>query len=788
MAFSDILDTTYSPTLRDWCQLGARIFVGDGVNSNLALDGNPGHDRIMGCWPQQGTMKVELAAGEALRGNAVYVWGVRRTVKLGALEIESAVVYASVTTGWYGLVCGAAGEDDPVVWAAVADGAFAIEVDGESVAVAGCDFSGCATMAAVAAVVQVALRAETGGEETVVWDEGHFEFGGGDGPWGYMAAPVAGTDLSSDLWMTGLEADGATPTGDGNGEVTLDRYEFLPADPETVRDWTVEYRVYRSKPESATALYLVATLSEDDYDELDPAGVYEDDTPDDGLPAAATVNLNEDETNVFLPPVRYLRAWKGRILAGGSYVYTLGLATVEEGALTTVIVASPGEVRETDIGAFLQVAGEDQVFMVTDVDAAAGTWTVDKAFSGPVADAQLQLWRDGDTAYVCNVLPGNIEAYTEGNTIYANAGANNRLQGIAVNGGIAYLLRRHTVEIIESDGDVLSVVQHPDSPPGAVSHATIADRYAPAVIWYAGGAGVWVGRGTSAKLVSGPVQKILEDDVAHSQDAWTHAVYDPNTGLYYLWLFGRDWQEYGVRVPQLVLVYDLRRDQWYGPWELAASESELYRDRYGRLVPVIGVGGGVAQLEFGYYDGAGDAGTVAAATDTTLTDTAAAFPVEDNGLAGFPVHVTRPATGATQRRIVALNTATTLSIFGAWAWELEAGDVYQVGSIRWEAEFRDLDTGDGGGDWDVIKKAWRLAVGFEKDTATNQMTVGVAGGGNRGARAHEKVVNMGVDEIAQVQGAELGVRSRTLTVTLSGAGVRPVKVTGLSYGTVETKR
>lgn len=59
-------------------------------------------------------------------------------------------------------------------WNAVLDGEFAITVDGVTRNILGLDFSLAADMDAVAAIIQVGLRAATGKLETVVWSTDHF--------------------------------------------------------------------------------------------------------------------------------------------------------------------------------------------------------------------------------------------------------------------------------------------------------------------------------------------------------------------------------------------------------------------------------------------------------------------------------------------------------------------------------------------------------------------------------------------------------------------------------------
>ena len=74
-------------------------------------------------------------------------------------------------------------------------------------------------------------------------------------------------------------------------------------------------------------------------------------------------------------------------------------------------------------------------------------------------------------------------------------------------------------------------------------------------------------------------------------------------------------------------------------------------------------------------------GSVASATSTTLTDTDAAFVTTGVGLKGCDVYITS-GRGAGQRRIVASNTATALTVTAAWTTNPDDTSTYQVGAVK----------------------------------------------------------------------------------------------------------
>jgi len=145
----------------------------------------------------------------------------------GALEpicdpIEDDRASAAVTEGdgtiylWryktWTAACDEAGEDTPGTWAALADtGGFSISVD-DALLQVNPDFTDDTTMAHVAASIQTALQAATGGTDTVAWEDGAFVIRTN----GKVTLPGAPgdtdlEDLSAAGWMnavgTGAETD-----------------------------------------------------------------------------------------------------------------------------------------------------------------------------------------------------------------------------------------------------------------------------------------------------------------------------------------------------------------------------------------------------------------------------------------------------------------------------------------------------------------------------------------------------------------------------------------------------
>jgi len=111
------------------------------------------------------------------------------TVSSNALlfNADSAIQYADCFRGVYNfkitlpsapangyLTGGTSATAVVATWNAVKDGEFAITIDGVAYDIIGIDFSDAEDMDAVAALIQDAIRAETGNSETVVWSTNKF--------------------------------------------------------------------------------------------------------------------------------------------------------------------------------------------------------------------------------------------------------------------------------------------------------------------------------------------------------------------------------------------------------------------------------------------------------------------------------------------------------------------------------------------------------------------------------------------------------------------------------------
>lgn len=118
------------------------------------------------------------------------------------------------------LTGGSNAQSTPATWAAVTDGSFRITIDGTATNIDGVNFSADVSMNDVAATLQTALRAATGGLETVVWDTDHFVITSGTT---ISASEVSVFTTSTGTVGTDISGAGAADWMDcdtGNGTVT----------------------------------------------------------------------------------------------------------------------------------------------------------------------------------------------------------------------------------------------------------------------------------------------------------------------------------------------------------------------------------------------------------------------------------------------------------------------------------------------------------------------------------------------------------------------------------------
>ena len=592
-----------------------------------------------------------------------------------------------------------------------------------------------------------------------------------------------------------------TLTANGkDGKVTFtDTYEFPPA---ASALWTVVHQIYRSKADALTLLYHVADLTDDNSE-----SPYTDSTVDGDLDATDTINIASgvDDVHGWVPPCSYARVWRQGFIMGGSHRYDLG--TVDgTAASSTVTVKSPGQVRQVDIGAYVTITDEPYKFTITDVDTANGTWTVSPALTANHSGDTYEMFHLFNTIYVLNTLGSvNHEAYSKTSAALAgDENSDNPMSGIGVQGETAYIFYRRHVATLIAGITSYALRTIPDAP-GCVAHRTIADENSPGVFYYAGENGVWLLRGSSAVKISEAVDSIIEDNVEHGLDRFTHGVWDGIRGMYHLWLFENDaYADYGnLRIPQLLLSYDWKRQQWY-VGEMLASAAALV-EIYGKPEIVVGLPGGLAKLDdTAYYDGddvlfhwsATDDDTAGVLTIDTAnrygSETWTDLYVGDVGLAGFPIHLAKYDSdgnlSSIQRRIIQSNTTSVITLWSDFETAPATGDELIIGSMRWHFEIDEANLLPA---WDREKNsAANVEVLTDPAAAsgTNKMTIKVEGKRTKDGKDTTKTFDTYDRELVVAKGPDLSTSARSTKVTVEGHTAKELNVYAINVGPGRTTK
>ncbi len=545
----------------------------------------------------------------------------------------------------------------------------------------------------------------------------------------------------------------------------------------------VTYEIYRSKPENYEMLYKVATLSHDDVLAL-ANHQWTDEVADNDL-GQDFINLSADGMDLTIPPCRFVRAWRGSLVCGG---FLRSEITVTGSAESTTVTTVP-QLPVDDIGCYLTIDGEPYTYQITAIDG-EGNVTIDTPLDMDHDEEKTIRWRDDDVIYVSRPLAGNIEVYSaENGRVVTNAGADNSITGIASHGPYAYIFRRDGVEILTGSPSAPQLEPFPGNPPGCRGHATIVDALSPFVLYYAGAKGVWRISGSEATRVSTQVDPYIWDMIDHTQDDRCHAVYDPASRLYYLFLFSKGWEASGIRMPDVYLCLDVATGAW-SRGELYASRSGLFRDSDGEMVPVIGLPGGVARLGVGHTDGAVSPSGAVSAHGSDWLQLADGSDDLSGVVAGMPVHVwdaEKPASTAI-RRIVKEASGDVVSIYGEWPEGVDlTGMKATVGAIRWSFKTPEIALS---GDFDRVVKleAFSLAHGRAEAPLPVDARMDVVGEmGDRAPDSQRWRMDFSERTLSRFDGKSTGLRGASVQMEVEGPSA-PALVKAMRIETTRAAR
>lgn len=263
--FSDYLqDIQATRVMRDWETLGERMFLCDGINPNLAVNGYSPDDRIMGCFPQLALATPTAASGAGLPPGASLIYGIRRVVKIGGQEIFSSTTTADAVQLDYDQLACSTGHANLAAFQAIANGEFKITLGGNPYNILGVDTTGVGSLAEVASAVQAAIQETTANLTVVVeYSTDHFVIKA-DRSVAVLAAVAggSGTDISGAAGLKGT-AGSATTASSLRAVITLKQYEYISTKADSRAK--VYYQIFRNKPDNNTMLYMVDELSQDEF-------------------------------------------------------------------------------------------------------------------------------------------------------------------------------------------------------------------------------------------------------------------------------------------------------------------------------------------------------------------------------------------------------------------------------------------------------------------------------------------------------------------------------------------
>lgn len=374
---------------------------------------------------------------------------------------------------------------------------------------------------------------------------------------------------------------------------------------------------------------------------------------------------------------------KGRIFAAVDAAYSEGHA---EARFNNVSVQGVGtQWRSNFAGRLIYLNGARSAYQIASVDEATQILTLAKPFKEAPKPFALYtiLPEPGERRLVYYSEPGLPESWPAYNAI-AVPEDNDEIVGLVTYGLYLYILeRRHTYRVTfqndpAQDGYIFLSAQR-----GSLNDRTYV--YADSGLFALDEIGIHKFDGQDSEPISQPIQSVFQQDgTSDIQVDWSadqtlwHAAHDPvrDTIRWFVTMVGFD-------APYHAIGYNYRSDRWWieqYPTAMTASADATI----GHRRSLAGTDARrVVCLNEGSYDGVSGVGTLrgnpTSADSTTLTDTSAAFDASE----GAPIHIIK-GTGRDQERIIASNTATSVTVVEPWGVIPDSTSVYQIGGIAWQ--------------------------------------------------------------------------------------------------------
>mgnify|MGYP000253421358 CR=1 FL=1 len=439
--------------------------------------------------------------------------------------------------------------------------------------------------------------------------------------------------------------------------------------------------------------------------------------------------LDDDGTtqldiNGLPPTVPYMATKGGRIGMGGRVIYSEGTASVTNGSSSVTL--SGANLTDGMDGWRFRIDGDTEEYLITNIDTGAGTFDLQDLLGNSItyqgttgSGKTYYLYAEGSIFYYShkdlygNPMPESFYAF-DYYPIATDDGDD--ISGIGVVKDNWLILKRNHAYTLAGDTPVEFRDTLIHNSVGTCSHWTIANDKDGNAIWMHE-SGVYITDGYHVKSLSHQpeigvsIRNIFTGEgnapftIREGYFDLSHAVFDPTTNRYLLWVCTTDYMDSGSNstICDKVLIYDFNEIDgkvigWYW-YDIPATCSCIIHDNNGKPEVWFGDEWGFVKKfdEDATNDGAGTSGTrrgtATGGSTTTIEDSGASFYTTGSGLQGVFVHILSGTNAGEIRRITS-NTSTKLTVTPAFSNAIDTTSVYAIGAInaKRKTKIYDFDT------------------------------------------------------------------------------------------------
>ena len=396
----------------------------------------------------------------------------------------------------------------------------------------------------------------------------------------------------------------------------------------------------------------------------------------------ATLVANDSEleelapdNNAPMPSMPYVCSSQGLLWCGGYVEYTEGTVTVVNGDIA--ISGASTSWTKAMIGKYIVIDGDEaNKYVIFDVNVGSQVLRTSPEYKGSGGGGKsYKIYSEKWRAYHCdkNVmgLP-LIENWPSDYFVEVKYSEDSGVTGIGDMEGSTAIFTNRSVYLSMPDAEGYQKTIKSKCPTGTCVHRSIAkDGKGNLFFLSKHQLGVWVFNGQDAQNIALPILPRLRE---LDQDKLQYACATFNDEKYTLWVDG------------ISYVYDTRMKCWIENEGIQATSVSLMDsilligDEYGYLYKSgIGTNDGSNLLT-----SAERSGTATAGGNSTLTDSGKTWTV--NECKGLWVNIVS-GTGKGQRRLIASNVGTRLTVASVWTTNPDSTSVYGIGAIRFLRRF-----------------------------------------------------------------------------------------------------